>query len=181
MQIVSVLVFIMLIQTASPAPDRATTSGAAAATYAGLKGFILRSAEKMPADQFTYQPTQDVRTFGQVLAHIADANYLLCAPALGEPSPNGSVMDKIEKEGLSPEALSGKLRESFAFCDRAYAKLTESNAQESIPFLGDQRRTRVGLLWFHVSHAYEHYGNLVTYLRLKGIVPPSSEPRPGSR
>lgn len=168
-------IVIMLLQATSPVPDRSTTTGFAAGNYAALKGFIMRSVEKMPADHFAYQPTLEVRTFGGVLAHIADANYLLCAPALGEPSPNGSVMNKIEKESLAREPLLSKLKESFAFCDRAYETLTEANAQERVPFF-DNQRTRVGLLWFHISHAYEHYGNLVTYLRLKGIVPPSSEP-----
>jgi uncharacterized damage-inducible protein DinB len=180
MTTIGALLVIALLQNPPAAPDRSTTTGAAAATYGAVKGFILRSAEKMPADQFAFQPTAEVRSFAGVLAHIADANYLLCAPVLGEPSPNGSAMDKIEKEALGREALGAKLKESFAFCDRAYEKLTEENAQERVPFFNGQR-TRVGLLWFHISHAFEHYGNLVTYLRLKGIVPPSSEQSPGSR
>ena len=161
-------------QTPAAQIDRTTMSGSAAGTYNGLKGFILRSAEKMPVDQFGFQPTPEVRSFGQVLAHIADGNYLLCSPALGEANPSGAVMDAIEKEKLGREALIAKLKDSFAYCDRAYNRLSDANAAEVVPFM-TSKRPRVALLWFHISHAYEHYGNLVTYMRLKGIVPPSSE------
>ncbi|HSL22881.1 MAG TPA: DinB family protein [Vicinamibacterales bacterium] len=181
MQLISGLVVVLMAtQPSAPAPDRSTTTGAAIGTYRTVKGYIQRSAEKMPADQFGFQPTPEVRSFGQVLAHIADGNYLLCAPALGEPSPNEAVMDKIEKDKLSREALLKALNESFAFCDKAYDKLTEATGNERVSFM-KQERTRAGLLWFHAVHSFEHYGNLVTYMRLKGIVPPSSEPRPGSR
>jgi uncharacterized damage-inducible protein DinB len=154
--------------------DRTTMSGSASYTYNGIKGFILRSAEKMPVDQFGFQPTPEVRSFGQILAHIADGNYLLCSPALGEANPSGTVMDAIEKEKLGREALIAKLKDSFTYCDRAYAGLTDANAGDTVPLM-TSKRPRVALLWFHISHAFEHYGNLVTYMRLKGIVPPSSE------
>lgn len=161
----------------APKVDRTTVSGGAVYTYEGIKGFVLRSAEKMPADQFDFQPTPDVRSFGQILAHVTDGNYLLCSSALGEANPNGTVMDKVEKDKLGRDALLAKLKESFAYCDRAYALFTDTNATDPLQFLGS-KRPRVGLHWFHISHAFEHYGNLVTYMRLKGIVPPSSEPAP---
>jgi uncharacterized damage-inducible protein DinB len=161
-------------QAAPAAPDRTTMSGSAQYVYDGIKGYVLKSAEKMPADQFGFQPTPEVRTFGQVLAHIADANYMLCSPALGEPNPNGSAMDRIEKEKLAREPLLARLKESFAYCDRAYAGLTDGNASEAVPF-ASSKRPRVSVLWFHIAHAFEHYGNLVTYMRIKGLVPPSSE------
>lgn len=161
-------------QPAPQAPDRRTQAGSAQATYGGVRGFILRSAEKMPAEQFTFQPTPDVRSFGQILAHIADANHLLCSPAAGVTSANGDVVDKIEKEKLGREALLVRLRDSFTVCDKAYAALSETNVGETLTFM-TTTRPRLALLWFHISHAFEHYGNLVTYMRLKGIVPPSSE------
>jgi uncharacterized damage-inducible protein DinB len=173
----TVLVLVAALSVQSPSkPDPTTMSGSVQSTYAGLKGFILKSGEKMPTEQFGFRPTSEVRPFGQVLAHIADANYLLCSPALGEANPNGDVIDRLEKQELPREPMLAKLTESFAYCDRAYAALTESNVAEVVPFL-KTKRPRISILWFHVSHAYEHYGNLVTYLRLKGIVPPSSEPR----
>ena len=177
----SLVLMLALLQGVPTAANPATTSGAAIATYNSLKGFIKRSLEKMPVEHFTFQPTPEVRSFGQVVAHIVDANYLLCSPALEEPNPNGSVITKTEEAKLSREAMRKALDESFAYCDRAYARMTEANANDTVPFMGNQTRTRVGVLWFHIAHGYEHYGNLVTYMRLKGIVPPSSEPAPRPR
>ena len=165
----------ILAAQAQPAPvDRTTMSGSAKFTYETVKGYILKSAEKMPADQFGFRPTPEVRPFGQILAHVADGNYLLCSPALNEPNPNGGAMDKIEKEQLTREALLARLKASFDYCDKAYAGFTDANAADVVPFLMS-KRPRVSMLWFHISHVFEHYGNLVTYLRLKGLVPPSSE------
>ncbi len=158
----------------APGPDRSTQTGSAQSTYASIKGFVLKSAEKMPAEHFGFQPTPDVRSFGQVLAHIVDANYLLCSPALGVESPNGSVMQKTENAKLGRDAMMQALTESFAFCDKAYSALTEANLGEVVS-LTTTRRPRIAVLWLHISHAFEHYGNLVTYLRLKGIVPPSTD------
>jgi uncharacterized damage-inducible protein DinB len=171
------LIFLAALSLQAPAPpDPTTLSGSLNRTYSGLKGFILKSAEKMPAEHFGFRPTEEVRSFGQVLAHIADANYLLCSPAIGEANPNGTVMNALEQQELARDAMMARLKETFDYCDKAYAAVTEANAVEAVPFV-DSRRPRLSVLWTHVSHAYEHYGNLVTYLRLKGIVPPSSEPR----
>jgi uncharacterized damage-inducible protein DinB len=171
------LTLVWALGQAAPAkPEPTTTHGFATSNYRAIQDFIVRSARKMPADGFDFQPTPDVRSFAGLLAHVTDANYLLCSYALGEPNPNGSVMNRIEKEKPAREALLGKLQESFTYCDRAYAQLTDATANEQVNFFGGQRRTRLGVLWFHVSHAFEHYGNIVTYLRLNGIVPPSSEP-----
>lgn len=130
-------------QTPAPQVDRTTISGGATFTYNGVKGFILRSAEKMPADKFGFQPTPDVRSFGQILAHISDANYLLCSPALGETSPNGPDIQKIETAKLDRDPLIAKLKESFAYCDRAYATLSDANAADIVPFMGS-KRPRIG-------------------------------------
>lgn len=166
----------VLAQTPAPqgVPDRRTQAGSAQATYAGLRGFILKSADKMPVEHFGFQPTADVRSFGQILAHIADANHLMCSPGAGVESANRGIVDKIEKEKLGRDALIARLRESFTVCDKAFAALTESNVGETLKFMTTSR-PRLALMWFHISHVFEHYGNLVTYMRLKGIVPPSSE------
>jgi uncharacterized damage-inducible protein DinB len=162
-------------QPQGAALDQTTTHGFAAGTYRSIKDFVLRSAEKMPAEHFTFRPAPEVRSYDLVLAHIADANYLLCSYALGEANPNGE-MQRIEKAKLPRADVTAKLKESFAYCDRAYEGLTEARAGDQVGFFGGQKRSRGGVLWFHVSHAFEHYGNLVTYMRIKGIVPPSSEP-----
>lgn len=166
----------LLQQPAAPAPDTSTNVGTVVSTYRSIKNFVLRSAEKMPPEHFAFAPSPDVRPFGQVLAHIVDANYLLCSPPLGEPSPNGSEMQKTENAKLDRAPMLERLKESFAWCDRAYDMLTEGNAGDTLALM-NTKRPRLGVLWFHISHAFEHYGNLVTYMRIKGIVPPSSEGR----
>ena len=166
-------------QPQPPAVDQTTTQGFATGSYRGIKDFILRSADKLPAEHFTFRPAPEVRSFDLVLAHIADANYLLCSYAMAVANPSGTELQKTEKANLPRAELLAKLKESFVYCDRAYDTLTEANANELVGFFGGQKRPRTGVLWFHVSHAYEHYGNLVTYMRIKGIVPPSSEPARG--
>jgi uncharacterized damage-inducible protein DinB len=170
------VVLLAVLQQAPAAPpvDRTTLTGGATFVYQNVKGYILKSADKMPAEHYGFQPTPDVRSFGQLLAHVADANHLMCSPAAGVESANGTTIDRIEQEKLTREPLLARLEQSFKVCDAAHQQLTEANVGDMVTFMSS-KRPRLGLLWFHISHAFEHYGNLVTYLRLKGIVPPSSE------
>src|SRR5712672_1530614 len=135
--------------------------------------WIERAAEKMPEEEYEFRPDPAVRSFGQILGHIADADYLFCSSVLGEsnPSPN------IEKTKTTKAELTSALRDAFAYCNRAYSALTDENAHETVKAFG-QERNRLGVLWFNASHNLEHYGNLVVYMRTKGIVLPSSEPKP---
>ncbi len=133
---------------------------------------ILRSAEKMPEADFSFKPVEGVRTYGQLLAHIADANYGICGAARGEKPP----VSGIEKSKTTKADIVAALNESFTWCDEAYNGLTDAKAVEMVKFFGGER-TRGAVLAFNTMHDYEHYGNLVTYMRMKGIVPPSSEPR----
>ncbi len=137
------------------------------------KNNIIRSGEKMPAEGFLSKPSDDVRTYGDILAHVADANYMMCSAARGEKPP----VSGIEKKQGTPAQIVQALKESFAYCDEAYSGLTDAKGLEIVKFFG-RERTRAGVLMFNIMHDYEHYGNLVTYMRIKGIVPPSSEPRP---
>jgi uncharacterized damage-inducible protein DinB len=127
----------------------------------------------MPEGEYAFRPDPAARSFGEILGHIADANYLFCSSVLGEsnPSPN------IEKTKTTKTELTSALRDAFAYCNRAYSALTDENAHETVKAFG-QERNRLGVLWFNASHNLEHYGNLVVYMRTKGIVPPSSEPKP---
>ena len=140
------------------------------AFYSQIKGTILRSADKMPEENFSFKPSPDVRTYGQVLAHIADAQYTICGiAATGKPA-----MKTNEKAATTKAEIVAALKEAFAFCDAQYAKMTDADAVGSVDFFGG-KRTKLSILDFNIAHAFEHYGNLVTYMRIKGIVPPSSE------
>lgn len=156
----------------------ATDSKILRASAAGLHGiahnYIVRAAEKMPAEDYDFRPTPDVRTFGQILAHVADGNRLICGMAVDD---RPTEMGHYEKTATTKEQILAALKESAAYCGEANANLVGARGTEMVDFFGGTKQPRIGLLYFNGAHAFEHYGNLVTYLRIKGIVPPSSEPR----
>ena len=147
---------------------------AAKAQLATVKNNVIRTAEKVPEDLYEFKPTPDVRSLGQLIAHIADGNFGICgAGATMKPTMSG-----IEKStgGKGKAALQKALAASFEFCESAWASMDNTRSPEVVKtFLGTQPRFSV--LSFNTAHVWEHYGNLVTYMRLKGIVPPSSEPK----
>jgi uncharacterized damage-inducible protein DinB len=134
-----------------------------------IKGNIAKSAEKMPEEQYSFKPSPDVRSYGQLLGHIADANYMICGAAKGEQKSMG-----IEKSKTSKADLIAALADSAAYCDTVFDALTDASGAEMVKMFG-RERTRMGALQMNVAHDFEHYGNLVTYMRMKGVVPPSSE------
>jgi len=136
------------------------------------KGNVLGSVEKVPEEMWSYQPTKEVRTFAQLFAHVADGQYEFCG-VVAEGAP---VMKDIEKTAKTKVAIVAALKDAFAYCDAAYANLTDAKAAEMVSFFG-RKLTRLGVMDFNIAHNMEHYGNLVTYMRLKNIVPPSSTPR----
>lgn len=150
--------------------------------YAAAKRNILRGAEKMPEGDYAYRPTPEVRSFGQLVAHIADAQFLFCSSARNEPNPNGANLgpgdasDAIEKGGLAKAELVAALRRAFEYCDPAIQAASDAAWKEPATVVKAARQRSVPLM-LTIVHLWEHYGNMVTYLRLKGIVPPSSEPR----
>jgi uncharacterized damage-inducible protein DinB len=137
-----------------------------------VTSWIESAAQTMPEAEYAFKPDPAVRSFGEILGHIADANYLFCSSVLSERNP----ALQIEKTKTTKAELTSALRDAFAYCDRAYSALSDENAHETVKAFG-QERNRLGVLWFNASHNLEHYGNLVVYLRTKGITPPSSEPR----
>jgi uncharacterized damage-inducible protein DinB len=141
-------------------------------TYEQGKGLILRSAEKMAEENYSFRPVDTVRTYGQILGHIADAQYLFCSSAKGETAEPRNV----EKTKTSKADLIAALKEAFAYCDASYNALTDASGAHMVKLFG-RERSRTGTLAFSNVHNLEHYGNLVTYMRIKGIVPPSSEGR----
>ncbi len=134
------------------------------------KGNILKAAAQVPDDMYAFKPTPDVRSMGALFAHIADANFMICGAASGEKP----TMSGIEKEKTTKKDVMAALEASFTFCDSAFAGMTAARAHEPITFFLGGAHTRIGVLAFNIAHDYEHYGNVVTYMRLKGLVPPSS-------
>ena len=155
------------------APDMKTASGYARSTQASLKSNVIKSAEKMSEEDYAFKPTPDVRSYGQLLGHIANAEYNFCSAVLGEKNPSAI---NIEKEKSSKADLSAALKGAFDYCEKAYNYMSDDKVAETAK-MGANERNKMGILMFNNAHTNEHYGNLVTYMRLKNIVPPSSERR----
>jgi uncharacterized damage-inducible protein DinB len=132
---------------------------------------LLSSAEKMPEESYGFKPTDAVRTYGQIIGHIADMQYAFCSVALGEKNP----APRVEQTKTSKAELVSALKGALAYCDRAYDGMTDSAALQLVK-MGTIAMPRASVLNTNMTHSALHYGNLVTYMRMKNIVPPSSEP-----
>src|SRR5665213_2002929 len=147
--------------------------------YTGNKNNILRTAEKMPEENYTMRPgpQQEVRTFGQQVGHLANFNYLWCSQAKGEKNPNTANLEKLGTKAEFVKALN----DAFAYCDGVYSALTDVSGAQVIDITQESGRQtknlRMGLLTLNYGHNNEIYGSMVVYLRIKNIVPPASEPR----
>jgi hypothetical protein len=138
--------------------------------YTGIKNNLSKMAEKMPEESYAFKATPEVRTFGQLVGHVADSQLRNCTAAKGEMK-TGTASSKTSKADLV-----AALKESFAECDGAYDSLTDATAADMIKTARGQR-TKLGALVGNTTHSNEEYGYMAVYMRLKGIVPPSSEPR----
>ena len=140
--------------------------------YTAVSGYVLKSAEKMPEENFSFKPTPDVRSYAEILGHIADASYYFCSTAAGEKSPSTG---KIEGTKTSRADLTAALKDAFTYCGKVYGGMTDATSAQPVKMMG-MDVPKEGVLIVNTSHTMEHYGNLVTYMRLKNVVPPSSEP-----
>ena len=131
--------------------------------YTSVKGYLTRAAAAMPEENYSFKPTPDIRTFGALLAHIADHQMRYCSTALGARKQGGAA--KTTKADLV-----AALAASFAECDAAWDSITDANATEMVG-----QRSKLGTLILDVVHSNEEYGYMAMYFRLKGIVPPSSD------
>ena len=157
-------------QTRGPAQP---VTDAMRASWDGAKKNIRDTADVVPESLYSFSPVPGtVRTLGQMLGHVAGANYEFCSAAKGEKPPHAEAAF----ESLATKAaIIRAWDDSVAYCDAAYTALTDRSAGETIerPF-GGGKGPRASALLGNTSHLNEHYGNLVTYMRIKGIVPPSS-------
>jgi len=158
-------------QTPAPQKPPLTITGAINSTYNMAKGWILKSADMMSEENYKWQPTPEVRTFGRLIAHIADDNNVFCGSLIGGPMSFGAV-EKALGTGSKAE-LKKALEDSFVNCDKAFALGEEKLLTETASGIGGLQ-PKLGLLAFNNAHIMEHYGNIITYMRLKGLVPPSS-------
>ncbi len=131
---------------------------------------IMATAEILGDDLYEYRPTDEVRSAGQILAHIADGQFAFCGSAAGEAN---AAPESFEETRTHKAGIIDALEQGFAYCERVFAQTTDAKAVAPMDLFG-ARDTVGGILAFNSAHNYEHYGNLVTYMRINGIVPPSS-------
>ena len=159
--------------SAQPATTQNPVSDAIRSDWKSVEQYIRDSADIMAAPDYAFRPVESVRTFGQILAHVAGANYVFCSAARGEKSPHAE--DEFEKSLTAKADIVKALNESLAYCDTAFKTATDASLGEMVnPPFGSAKVARASTLVGNVGHLNEHYGNLVTYFRIKGIVPPSS-------
>ena len=163
-----------VIAVSSPALAQTSPYAASAKqVFAMVKDNITKSADQMKEADYAFKPVDTVRSFGAILGHIANANFMICSMGSGAANPMKDT--DIEKTKTTKADLQKALAESFAFCDAQFDAMTEAKAGEMVDFFRGSKLQRLNVLQFNIAHDMEHYGNLVTYLRIKGLVPPSSQ------
>ena len=134
------------------------------------KDNIMASAQMLDEELYAFRPTDEVRSMGELFAHIANAQYAFCSAAAGESSP---ATENFEQTRSTKASIIEALEMGFGYCEGVFSRMTDEMGANSVQFFGAQN-TAHGVLAFNSAHNYEHYGNLVTYMRLNGITPPSS-------
>jgi uncharacterized damage-inducible protein DinB len=150
-------------------PSMATT---AKTMHASVRRNLAEAAAAMTPEEYAFKPSAEVRSFGEVIGHLVNTNFLFCAQVRGEKSPGTQNYEKVTDKAPLVKALD----EALAYCDAVYESTTDANFQTLVQLTGPKTtQTPRGIaLLFNTTHNQEHYGNLVVYLRLKGHVPPST-------
>lgn len=144
-------------------------------SYTNIKNNLLKAADKVSEADYAFKATDAVRTFGQLVGHTADANLRTCSTLNGE-AKQPSAGSKTAKADLV-----AALKDSFAECDKAFDAITDATGSQMVQMGGRGSRSKLSLLWGVVVHDNEMYGTMSVYMRLKGLVPPSTEGRAPAR
>lgn len=171
-RVLMVLVGALLPSAAVAQMPMSHGGGAASVTplYEAVKGWLTKAADQMPEANYSFKPTPEVRSFGQIIGHVANSQYFFCSAVKGEANPSKADFEKTTAKADLVKAL----KDSFTYCDGAH-QINDMKATEEITLMGTMKGSRLWGLTFNTAHDFEHYGNVVTYLRLKGLVPPSSQ------
>jgi len=168
--VATVQAFAQSSTSAPAAPNPNPLSAASKYMYGMSKDDLLKSAQEMPEENYSFKPVATVRSFGQLVGHVADAQYEFCSAVVGD----GKQPPGIEKSKTSKADLVQALKDAFTYCDQGYSAMTDAQAPVIVKFFGHDA-PKLTILNFNIAHNMEHYGNMVTYLRIKGLVPPSSQ------
>jgi uncharacterized damage-inducible protein DinB len=147
----------------------------AKAMHATIRRNLAQAAENMPDEEYAFKPTPEVRSFGQLIGHVINANFFFCSQANGEKSPATANYEQMTEKAMLVKALNT----SLAYCDEVYGSTTDVNFNQPVKIgagggMGSADTVRGAVLMFNIAHNNEHYGNVVVYMRLKGHVPPST-------
>jgi len=150
-------------------------AASAKAMHAMIHRNLSEAAENMPADEYAFRPTPQVRTFGQIIGHVVDANFFFCSQVAREKSPATADYEQITDK----VALVKALNDSLVYCDRVYAATTDANFIQPLQIVNvvvtvSTNTLRGAILLYNIAHNNEHYGNMAVYMRLKGHIPPST-------
>ena len=140
-------------------------------SYNGIKSTVTKAADEMPEASYSFKASPMERTYGEIVGHIADVQLALCGNAKGEQK-KGDAESKTTKADLV-----AALKASFDYCDGVYESMTDADAATQVTLFGPRKASKLAVLNFNISHDNEMYGQMVVYLRIKGLVPPSSQPR----
>ena len=179
MRVITVAAIVLLgldasAQTPAPRPPQTMTLFLQG-QYATLKRNLTGAAEKMPAEHFSFRPTPEVRTYAELFAHTIETQYFFCNAVKGGTDP--SAGKQLEKTVTDKQGVIQLVKDGFAYCDDVFAGLTDQKllAMMTLGTAPNSRQAASGnQLAMVVVHGNEHYGNIVTYMRIKGVVPPSS-------
>jgi uncharacterized damage-inducible protein DinB len=141
-------------------------------SYNGIKNNITKAADEMSEADYSFKASPPERTYGAIVGHIADVQLALCGNANGEQK-----MGDAEKTKTTKADLTAALKASFDYCDGVYGSLTDADAATKVTMFGPNKATKLAVLNFNIAHDNEMYGQMVVYLRIKGLVPPSSQRR----
>lgn len=144
---------------------------ALAAIFHMAHGNLVKAAEQIPEDKYSFQPTKEVRTIGALFAHVADANNFFCSQVTGTPK---QYADAIEKSAKTKAEIVAALKASYDACGAAYGAVSDADLGKPLTIFGNATNY-AGAVSFNTAHNWEHYGNIVTYMRMNGMVPPSSQ------
>ena len=164
-------------QTSDSGAGAALTPSTAASVnnmHLTIRRNLIEAAGAMPAADYSFKPTPQVRSFAELLGHVAFANYYFCSMAKGEPIP---TTVNFERTVTDKAGMVKALGDALTYCDGVFKETTDANANQLVKIAGpggSGQSTRALVLMFNTTHNNEHYGNVILYLRLKGIVPPST-------
>jgi uncharacterized damage-inducible protein DinB len=147
-------------------PASSVFSEVTRSAWYNVNSVVLAAARKMPPEHYAFRPVKDTRTFAELVGHLVAEHYAVCGAVTGRPAPP-TAFEKL----MAKDALVSALEDSIALCDLAYGLLTDENAAFRYTIFNTSA-TRLSLLTDTIAHDNEHYGNMATYMRIKGVTPP---------